>query len=238
MIRSGASLVARMARSYPAVGKTALPQAVGGPETCSRSGSPRRIVVGIGPGGRARRRASGVGGDRRRPAVARRSAAGNPCFDVSDRRQRRAGGLDPFRARANRASRRLRGARGQHGLGEAAGRPRRNAGREPKRRRSTRNLRHLFSKVHPAVGAMNARAYSVPGPEILRSAALCLEEQFPERALRQQLNEPADGRRRHAERASTGGASERYVARRDVAEGRQLRNRLGRLEHEFFVVSL
>ncbi len=63
----------------------------------------------------------------------------------------------------------------------------------------------------PSVLKMRA-ADAVAGSEVLRSAALRLEEQLPELALGQQLDDAANRGRRHAQRAAAGRASEQHVA--------------------------
>src|SRR5208283_3040780 len=98
------------------------------------------------------------------------------------------------------------------------------------------NFGHLLAEIHPPVSAANAGADPVSGLKILRPATLSVEKQLPELPLRQQLNEPADRRRGHAERTAARRSRQQHVTGRNVGEGRELRDRLGRLEDEITCV--
>jgi hypothetical protein len=84
------------------------------------------------------------------------------------------------------------------------------------------NFGLLLAKVQATVGAEDARPDLIARPEVLRPAALRLEEQRPKLAVGEQLDDAANRRRRDTQRAAGGRSGEEDVARRDVRESRQL----------------
>ena len=97
-----ASLVARMARSYPTVGETA--RSAGGPSAGSQGIAALALLRGSGAGSRARRRAPGVGRNRARPPFPGRSAARCRRGVGRDRRREAGGRVGPQEAGASQAA--------------------------------------------------------------------------------------------------------------------------------------
>src|SRR5271166_3031344 len=105
-------------------------------------------------------------------------------------------------------------------------------GRAAKAPPASLDARDLLAKIEPAVGAANGGGNPVARLKILRPALLRLQEQLPELALRQELNDASDRRRRQAQGAAGRSAGQQHVARGDIGESRQFGDGFRRLEHE------
>ena len=168
------------------------------------------------------------GGDRRRAAGARRDRRGSPQGRRRTTCSRRGARVDWNRKAAGgdnacEAQARQGGAH-REGPGRVI-RPRAGSGRGE-------DGDCLFAEVERAVGAENARRDQVAGPKIFRPAPLRIQEQLPEPPFGQELDDAANRGRRKAEGAAARRSRQQYVAGRDIGEGGQFGNRLGRLEYE------